>query len=129
MGDPVFDDWLMGEYGDAVDVLAAQGAKVVWMTPPCSEEGMGHNPLSGTDGTNNEAIRQLGDMVIDEVEPTRAEVMTVIDTNAELCPDGRYVPDYRDVVDARPDGVHFSDVGSFEFATWLGPQLLATAGR
>ncbi|KAA0236037.1 MAG: hypothetical protein JJLCMIEE_00695 [Acidimicrobiales bacterium] len=128
MGDPVFDEWLMGEYGEAIDVLAAQGATVVWMTPPCSEEGMAHNPLSGTDGTNNEAIRQLGDMVIDEVAPTRAGVMTVIDTNAELCPGGSYLPDYRDVVDARPDGVHFSDVGSYEFATWLGPQLLTAAG-
>ena len=37
IGDPAFDAFLVEQYENAVDVLSATGATVIWMTAPCTD--------------------------------------------------------------------------------------------
>jgi peptidoglycan/LPS O-acetylase OafA/YrhL/lysophospholipase L1-like esterase len=123
-GDPEFDQWMLDEYQQVVDVLTAEGAVVAWLTAPCIEETERAGPFAGTSVFEPERTEHLNDVVIPRLAAANTDRMRVIDVNAEICPDGQYAGDLYGVSGARPDGLHFSDEGGFATSEWLGPQIL-----
>ena len=106
-----FDQFVIDEWRQAVDVLGSRGARVVWLTSPCSSE-------DAADPQPPVRERQL---------PPRAAAArprsSGSTSRADICPDGAFRNQLGPVADARPDGMHFSDAGADWIASWLGPQL------
>jgi peptidoglycan/LPS O-acetylase OafA/YrhL len=114
-GERVYDEWQLDEYTDAVDLLSSRGARVVWLTMPC---------FSTTTDSSVETITRYNAVQLGRLRSRRPEAVRVVDLFGEVCPDGTFTPRYDDIVDARPDGAHFSDDGADALAGWLGPLLL-----
>ncbi|CAB4920964.1 unannotated protein [freshwater metagenome] len=106
VGEPIYDDWLLGEISGAADSLHEAGAlHVGWLTlPPKIDRGA--NPRF-------ERFTQL----LEQVASTRPW-MTIIDYAAHMANE----PNNRQM---RPDGSHLDEKGSAElWRTWLTEQVL-----
>ena len=118
-GDPAYDEWLASEYVAAADVLGALGARVVWLTLPC----VGISEESGA------RIEHVNSRVLRDVARRRPSTVEIVDLFGRVCPGGEFTDTLGGVVDARPDGVHFSDAGADWAAGWLMPLIESrTAG-
>jgi peptidoglycan/LPS O-acetylase OafA/YrhL len=115
IGDPAYDRWLTSEYVAATSYFSSHGAKVAWLTAPCTES----NDAEGAIGRLNQMISTLPGAVA-------AGRLRVIDLFAHVCPAGRFVQRLGNVDTARPDGLHFSVAGADWLADWLGPELVDT---
>ena len=113
-GDPVFDDALLARYRELIGQANAAGARVVWMTAPCTDPDNGGLPFGApkaraafdparTAHLNRSVLPQLGSEV------------RVVDLFSLVCPGGRFTETVGPVTGARPDGLHFSESG----ARWL----------
>ena len=111
-GEATFDAALLARYRAAIGDLSATGARVVWMTAPCTDPDNGGLPFGvprskgAFDPTrsahlNHDLLPQLG--------------VRVVDLDGLVCPGGRFTQHVGPVSDARPDGLHFSEAG----ARWL----------
>ncbi len=107
-GNVRYDAWQLSEYEAAADVLAARGARVVWLTIPC---------LKDADSSEGNLIWKVN-RTIKHLSYAHSSV-SVLDLDAELCPEHTFASTYRGVDPARPDGAHFSDSGAFAVADWL----------
>jgi len=124
IGDPIFDPWLLSEYEAAYDMLAANGAHIVWTVPPCFDTSV-WGPLI----ENAEARRQYHNSTILPLLDA-ARTVQPADLNQQLCPNGTFDPNALGINDSRPDGLHMTDAASESLAeTWLAPLLLHAAGR
>lgn len=110
-GDPVFDAWLLSEWQAAYDLLASQGARVVWLVPPCA-----------ADPSLSDALRSEYGRLLPRLRATRPVIP--VDLRAHACPHGVFTDVIDGVDGARPDGLHFSDPGADAVAAWLGPRLV-----
>ncbi len=136
-GDPVFDDWLVGVYQSALDLLVARNVQVVWLTYPCagSEQYLrGHMspfglPLIAAAAFDIERIRHLNEQLLPRLRDSRPGDVTLVDLFGHVCPGGSFMPGLGSVAEARDDGVHFGKAGGRELANWLGPQILNALGR
>jgi peptidoglycan/LPS O-acetylase OafA/YrhL len=124
-GDPELDQHLVDSYVDAVDVLSADGATVVWLAPPCVRfvEVLVQEDV-------DEAIFHPDRMAVlraiaDRVQEARPDVVEVYDLDAVLCPDGEFLESVDGVGEIRPDGIHLSVAGSLWLAEQLHRDLLA----
>jgi peptidoglycan/LPS O-acetylase OafA/YrhL len=115
-GDPVHDDWQLGEYVIAADTLSANGAKLVWLTMPCWQTDQAEH---------RETIDHMKEHQLGRLAERRADAVRVVDLDAEVCPGGEFRMDYAGVEMARPDGAHFSDDGARAVANWLMGKILA----
>jgi|SRR5690606_24419341 len=110
LGEPAFDDWFVGEVGELADVLAAEGAPVLWATTPDVPRLRGAGDPARVDRLNelvDEAVGgRPGFRMVDVAEWLR-------DVGGE--DDPRY----------RADGAHYTVRGADELVAWLAPQLLA----
>ena len=123
-GDPVFDDYLLREYREAVDELTAGGAAILWIKPPCarSMDAKGVEAIS-TGLYDTARVLYLNNTLIPRLVEDRPEVRTY-DLFSKLCPEGKFVEDMGGVEGIRPDGVHFSAKGSLWLAETLGYEML-----
>jgi peptidoglycan/LPS O-acetylase OafA/YrhL len=110
-GDPRFDQYIADEWGRAADLLASRGARVVWLTAPCS----------AIDGLT-QGMRYANENYLPVLQHTRPVVK--VDLSAHVCPGGKFTDRLGTVDGGRPDGVHFSDPGADWVADWLGPRLV-----
>lgn len=115
LGDSPYDRWIVAEYVDALDVLSTRGARIAWLTIPCTRD------RPDAPGTR---LAHLNDHVLPAVAKLRPDTVEIVDLSAHVCPDGRFAERLGHVDDARPDGTHFSDAGANEAASWLVPRLL-----
>ena len=116
IGEPVFDDYARGEYGEAIDVLTATGASLYIL------EGAPLNrPI--TPQNSPERIVALNDLV-SEVATERA-VESAVDVTMVDFPGwvGEIGGDQE--LSRRDDGVHISDSGLVELIPWLLDDILA----
>lgn len=125
-GDPTYDRFLADEFTAAIGVLGSSGVPVAWTTAPCVD--WASVPAWATPPGDGDAAlartRQIGREVAGRTGAP------IVDLDAFLCPGGRYLDTVLGITGARPDGVHLADVTSELLAEqWLGPQLLAIAGR
>ena len=116
IGDPDYDRWLVSEYVAATDYFSSFGARVIWLTAPCTESP--RPDVIAALGHLNVMIKWLPYLTA----PGRLKVLDLYD---HVCPDGAFTATLGGVEGARPDGIHFSDPGSDWLASWLGPQLVA----
>jgi peptidoglycan/LPS O-acetylase OafA/YrhL len=115
IGDPDYDDWLISEYLSAIKFLSADGARVVWLTAPCTRS---------KDPKEIAQIRYLNRMIKGLETRVAPETLRVIDLYARVCPKGSFSYSLGGIDDARADGLHFTDGGADWLATWLGPKML-----
>ena len=124
VGTPEHSRYLAGELEDAIGVLSAGGARVVFLKVPCFGPSPDGARLGAerTDVARVEAVNAVIDSVV-AAHPERAEVL---DSAAWLCPGGRYVDEIGGVR-VRYDGVHFDAEGADAFWAWLAPKIEALA--
>jgi hypothetical protein len=123
LGQPLFDRWFARQMADLADVLATEGAPVLWASTT-------HARILRAD----ELSRPWSSYV--DNDPARADRLNEILAGVV---GGR--PDFRilDVAgwlrgvggetdpDYRADGVHYTNRGADELAAWMAPQLLVAA--
>jgi hypothetical protein len=111
-GDATFDAHLVAEYRALTDLALATGASVTWLTTPCYElEGFGEDP------------RHLNDELLPRVVAGYQRV-EVVDLFAQVCPGGRFTQVLDGLENARPDGLHLSDVAADWVVAWLVGEIL-----
>ncbi|MEO2167157.1 MAG: SGNH hydrolase domain-containing protein [bacterium] len=117
-GDPILDEELRKEMLDAVDMLSAKGALVVWLTHPVNEVrdlGSGDAPATSYPESDPLRMARLNDL-IRELPESRPEKVQILDLAAYMrtLPGGELDKDYR------PDGIHYSPEGTLRLAhDWL----------
>jgi hypothetical protein len=112
-GNPMLDQWQLGEYQAAADLLAARGAPVLWFDIGCEDQPIEpHQPFWVIDY-----------QTIPDLAASRPAVHPV-DMNHLLCPGGPPSATFDGVKDVRPDGAHFSDAGALAVARRLMPIVL-----
>ncbi len=128
-GDAEFDAYLVREYHDAVDVLTAGGARVLWLKPPCvrSLEAAGGEVGASLGPSDTNRVRHLNDVILPTLAADEPSVR-LFDLFGPLCPNGEFVEEI-DGVEVRPDGVHYSSEGSRWFADRYGAALLEAGLR
>jgi peptidoglycan/LPS O-acetylase OafA/YrhL len=110
VGDARFDQLVTTDWKAAVDVLGSRGARVVWLTSPCSAQPpIDHN------------LQYANQLYLASVR--RSTPMVQVDLDSRVCPDGKFSNQLGPVAEGRPDGMHFSDAGADWVASWLGPKL------
>ncbi len=127
-GDPIFDEWLLGELEIAIDVLAARGTRILWLTYPCISPDPGAGivlgPLGNTAALDPARLAHLNRTLLPELAMRRPGLVEFVDLDARVCPGGAFRADVEGVPDARSDGVHFSLQAADRLATFLGPLAL-----
>jgi peptidoglycan/LPS O-acetylase OafA/YrhL len=116
IGDVEYDRWLVSEYEAAADFLSSHGARVIWLTAPCTKS---------KDRDEIEKIRYLNRTIKNLPARVEGVALEVVDLYPHVCPGGSFTPTLGGIDDARPDGLHFSDPGADWLASWLGPRLIA----
>jgi hypothetical protein len=116
LGDADYDRFLLGEMEDAVDVLTARGAIVVWLTaPPMGHPGDGAPKTGPRDPARVQRLNEL----IRELPRRRPGTVAVVDLGGWVA--GRAADDQR----LRPDGYHFDPATSLEVSqTFLADAIL-----
>ncbi len=124
-GDDKFDDYLLREYREAVDIFSARGAEVLWLQGPCSDSRAIADD-SGTDMAvfDPDRLHHLNDELIPRLMEDRDEVKT-FDMFSILCPGGVFAEDLGPVQGVRPDGAHLTDESSLWFAENYGAAMIA----
>jgi peptidoglycan/LPS O-acetylase OafA/YrhL len=120
IGDPVYDDFLRNEMLDAIDVLSADGATVVWLTAPLFNPGVDGDAISlRGDAADPSRMIRLNELITEAVAQ-RPDEAVVVDRAAHVYDLGE-----EEDIRLRPDGVHFSIEAAAEVTyDWLGPILL-----
>ena len=121
-GDPALDEYLQRKMLSAVDLLASDGALLLWLThPPIEVRELGGNkPEQPFPASDPRRMARLNELVF-EIERLRAGQVRVIDlaTYMSSLPGGELDPNYR------PDGTHLSFEGALKLANdWLGREVL-----
>jgi peptidoglycan/LPS O-acetylase OafA/YrhL/lysophospholipase L1-like esterase len=119
------DQLLVQDIRDSLNVLAAQGAQVLYMTAPYIVKENDPNPpsqyRSAFDRPRVDHFNQLLQQAIG-ADP-RAEI---VDLNGFLAPNGQ-MAHLRDGKPMQDDGVHLGPEGSIAAAEWLAPTIAAAA--
>jgi hypothetical protein len=127
-GDPAFDEYLLREYRESVDELAAGGAEILWIKQPCARSMQANAQGTSTGLYDTARVRYLNDSLIPRLVEDRPEVRTY-DLFSKLCPEGVFVESMGGIDKVRPDGVHFSTEGSLWLAYTFGGEMLAAGLR
>jgi peptidoglycan/LPS O-acetylase OafA/YrhL len=121
VGEPAGDAYLVDEYVEAVDLLSAEGAEVVWLTAPCYSEVIFPGPLAETNALEPERQAWLNSEVLPALVAERPQV-ELVDLAGFACPEGRFTPE---LLEDRFDGVHFTDEAALDIADWLMPKVVS----
>ena len=121
VGQPAWDAHLASELDQAVGILSAGGAKVVFFTlpyfDPPQEEPNGNLYPENEPGRVTEY-----NQILTSVAARHRKTVTVIDLNRILDPNGQYIATIGNVTVRRPDGIHITAAGG----EWLQPRVLPT---
>jgi peptidoglycan/LPS O-acetylase OafA/YrhL len=115
IGDPVFDAYISGELGRAVDILSAGGAPLTVANLPYSRRG--ERPDGSLWPEDQPERVKKWNTLLGRTIGQHAGVR-ILDLNKKLCPDGVYTADV-DGIQVRSDGVHLTAEG----VQWLTPWL------
>ncbi len=121
---PAWDRHLEGELDAAVRVLSGRGAKVVLFTMPYVDPPV--ESANGATYPENEPSRtDAWNRIVEDVADRHPGVVTVVDLNRLLDPEGHFASVVDDVPVRWADGIHISKVGG----EWLQPQILPTVAQ
>jgi len=119
IGDPTFDAYLNGELERALNIVSANGVRVVVATVPYSRGGEKPDgrlyPEDQPDRVNlwNTMLRKT---------VSHHPGVQILDLNKKLCPDGVYTAKV-DGIKVRSDGVHLTPEGVKWLTPWLEESL------
>jgi peptidoglycan/LPS O-acetylase OafA/YrhL len=119
------DQLLVGDLRGSLNVLAAQGAQVIFLTEPyIAKENDPNPPAQYRSAFDRSRVDHFNQLLQEAVgSDPRA---TIVDLNAFAAPSGRM----RNLFDGKPfqdDGVHFGPEGAAATAEWLAPAIDAAA--
>ena len=123
LGDPMVDQAMQAELLEAVDLLSARGALVVWLTHPVIEvrdPETGAAPVPAYPESSPARMARFNELVR-ELEALRPGKVVVLDVAGYLrnSSGGELDPLYR------PDGTHLDAEGSLRLANdFIGPEVL-----
>ncbi len=122
VGQPDFDEIVLGRIRNAVDILSAGGARVFWLTSPRIELGMqdGVPPTYQRPASNPLRMQRFNTLVA-QVAAERPDTVELVDYAGYLRtqPGGELDPALR------PDGIHLTWESAFQVCDdWLGPEIL-----
>jgi hypothetical protein len=124
VGQTAWDRHLENELREAVELLAATGAKVVLFTAPYDNP-----PVEGANGStfpeNLPSRVTAYNQLLRAVASAEKGLVTVIDLNALLDPHGMYSSIIDHVVIRSTDGIHITLAGG----EWLQPKILPDIAR
>ncbi|MEO7556445.1 MAG: acyltransferase family protein [Acidimicrobiales bacterium] len=123
VGDDGLDAALRKEMSDAADLLLTYVPRVVWLTSPDIDDGLGNPdvPEAGF-GENDPARMHRYNELVKELAAHTPGVR-VVDLNEHLAS----LPGGEMDVALRPDGVHFSNQSTDVVAPWIGGSIVAAA--
>ncbi|MGZ6840110.1 MAG: DUF459 domain-containing protein, partial [Frankiaceae bacterium] len=125
IGEPAFDDYIAGELEQAITVLGAHGARVVFLTAPYYHRG--ERPDGGTWPEDEPWRADAYNAALSKVVARHSGSVALLPFGAEVSP-GRAYTEYVDGLMMRYDGVHLTPRGVQRIlAPWLLPRLLAEA--
>lgn len=115
IGDPTYDEYVLGEYTQATSVLSTSGAEVFWlMSPYLNKALLPDDHRDRVDGLNELVTRAIDTVAADRADAT----VNQIDYPGWIGETGGT----RDQA-LRDDGVHLSDVGLEQVVPWLLAEL------
>ena len=122
VGEPVYDNYLSGQLDRAINILSAEGAKVLVLTTPCFA------PQEQADGTifpfDDPARLARYNQLLRAAVARNSTKASIGDLNGLLCPGGHYSATVNGTLARTPDGVHITVAGGQMLAAELGPQLV-----
>ena len=121
---PAWRRHLTEQLNQVVDVLSAQGAKVVLFTMPYIEP-TNEAPDGSTWPENSPARVDAYNALVRQVAGARPDTVTVIDLNHILGPEGHYTRTVDGVTVRWADGIHISKEGG----RWLEGAILPAVGQ
>ncbi|HEY5252975.1 MAG TPA: acyltransferase family protein, partial [Acidimicrobiales bacterium] len=124
VGQPLWDDHLAAELGQAVRVVSAHGARVALFTMPYIDPPV-ESP-SGVPFSENEPSRvRAYNAIVRKVAAHYAPVTALIDLNRALDPHGVYTATIDGVTVRSTDGVHVSIDGGELMRGFIDPEVAA----
>ncbi len=120
IGQPAFDAWLLSQYQAAQVIFASRGAKVVWLTTPCTGAVWAGFAIANTGAFDNARIDQLNTGLLPQLQGVR-----IVDLHAVACPGGVFAGILGGVEGSRPDGLHFVEAAAIWVADQIGPLIMA----
>jgi peptidoglycan/LPS O-acetylase OafA/YrhL len=118
IGQSTYDSSLRSDLGRAIATLSSTGARVVLATTPYYSSG---ETLDGSRWPEDAPWRvRHYNVMLREVAAEHPGVVTVLDLNRIVDPEGHYQAVVNGVEVRSSDGVHFTWAGDF----WLAPQIL-----
>jgi hypothetical protein len=124
---PAFAAYVKSQLEAAADLVNATGARLVFLTAPCTDEGV------SPDGTPwpEESPARLAEYnkLVRQVAAERPQTQSVVNLDAAACPGGHYsATKDGQTIRTVSDGVHFTIAGGIVLAPYVMPQIVA-AGR
>jgi peptidoglycan/LPS O-acetylase OafA/YrhL len=135
---PSYARYVQGQLQRYVSIASSGGAEVVLMTAPYYDSGEQPDgrPLPQDDPVRVRDYNQL----VRRVASADPSVVSLVDLNAIVSPEGRFTTTVGAVTVRAPDGVHFPFFNVFDdtaplpdtaveteqFARWIGPQIFPT---
>ena len=124
---PAFAAYVKRQLEAASNLVAASGARLVFLTAPCTNEGV--QPDGASWPEQDPARLAKYNQLIKEVAAEHPQFDSVADLASAACPKGRYTPTMDGVtIRTVDDGIHFSPEGGVVLAPSVMPQIVA-AGR
>jgi hypothetical protein len=119
-GDAVYDAYLHDQYQAATDLLASQGALVLWLSSPIIDSGktMTNRPAEGWPESEVSRMERLNEIIQEIVDD---------DPDAELVDYAgrlRTYPGGELDETLRPDGIHLANDQSDVIGYWIGPETI-----
>jgi len=125
-----FDAWLVSEFQVAVDVLTARGARLVWLTTPCTGPAGPRVPLFAIGSLDPRRILHFNHVILPTLAASRPTTVRLFDLYSQSCPKGRFsetIPGTRTRL--RKDHLHYTGGGATWIAATLGPVVAEDAWR
>jgi hypothetical protein len=126
IGDPDYDAYLRTELTRMIEVLTADGARVVLTTAPYSHR---YERRDGSTYPEDDPARtDAWNRMLEDTAGAAPGRVRILDLGARLCPHGRYTRDVHGVR-LRSDGLHLAPDGVRTWVSpWLLPRLVAALG-
>jgi lysophospholipase L1-like esterase len=123
---PVFAAYVKQQLNRASQVVTATGARMVFLTAPCTEEG--EQPDGAPWPEDSSKRLDVYNQLVRQVAAEHPTTDSVVDLFTATCPRGRYATDIQGVAVRRSDGVHFTIAGGEYLAPLIMPPIVA-AGK
>ncbi len=119
LGEPVWDNHIASQLNEVVRIGSSKGAKVALFTMPYVD--LSQEAPNGQPYPENQPSRVTAyNAIVERVAKEHPGLVTVIDLNKMLDPNGHYTSTIDGIVVRWTDGIHISSAGD----QWLQPKIL-----